>query len=132
VGREREFFAEIRFTVNLVELRRAGRRLVSRLLDESEIGRDFALFHATGSALELSRGNSSEVLDATIHRSGQVTVPRLVFCNLVSTLRYFRGTVIDFEFSSGIIVLNGRTQIRHSRISVADSKAGVSAFYPPE
>ena len=83
---------------------------MSRLSDESETGTDFAPFNATGSALELSTGNSSEVLAGTIHRSGQATVPRPVFCKLVSTLRYFRGTVIDFEFSSGIIVLNGRTQ----------------------
>ena len=93
------------FTVNLGELRRACRRLVSRLSDESEIGTDFALFHATGMAMELSTGNSSEVLAATIHSSGQATVPRPVFSKLVSALRYFRGTIIEFEFSAGMIVL---------------------------
>jgi len=112
---------QVLFTVNLGELRRACRRLVSRLSDESEIGTDFALFHATGMAMELSTGNSSEVLAATIHSSGQATVPRPVFSKLVSALRYFRGTVIEFEFSAGMIVLNGRTQIRHQRISVADA-----------
>jgi len=117
----------VRFTVDLVELRKACRRLVLRLSDESETGTNFALFHATGSTLELSTRNSSEVLNPTIHRSGQATVPRPVFYRLVSTLRYFRGTFIDFEFSSGIIVLNGRTQIRHSGISVANSDAKVSA-----
>jgi hypothetical protein len=79
-------------------------------------------------AMELSTGNSSEVLAATIHRSGQAKVPRPVFCQLVSILRYFRGTEIDFEFSAGMIVLNGRTQIRHSGISMAKSDARVSAY----
>jgi hypothetical protein len=120
VGGKRELVVEVRFTVNLGELRRACRRLVSRLSDESEIETDFALFNATGRALKISTKNSSEVLDATVHRSGQATVPRPVFCKLVSTLRYFRGTEIEFEFSAGMIVLNGRTQIHHSGISSSD------------
>jgi hypothetical protein len=100
VGGKREFVVQVRFAVNVRELRRACRRLVSRLSDESEIGTDFAVFHATGMAMELSTGNSSEVLPATIHRSGQATVPRPVFSKLVSALRYFRGTEIEFEFSA--------------------------------
>jgi len=118
--------------VNLVDLKKACRRLVSRLSDESEIGRDFALFRATGSALELSTGNSSEVLAATIHRSGQATVTGPVFYKLVSTLRYFRRTVIDFEFYSGIIVLNGRTQIRHALISIEGGLARLNVGAGPE
>ena len=50
LGREREFVVQVRFTVNLVELRKACRRLVARLSDESEIGTDFAVFQATGIA----------------------------------------------------------------------------------
>jgi hypothetical protein len=115
----KEFVVQVRFTVNLVELRRACRRLLSRLSDESESGTDFAVFDATGTAMELSTGNSSEVLDATIHRSGQAKVQRPVFSKLVSALRYFRGTVIEFEFSAGTIVLNGRTRIRHLGISLS-------------
>ena len=120
MGAEKDFAVEVYFTVELAELKRACRRLVSRLSDESDFGKDFALVHATGITLELSAGNSSEVLTATVHRSGQATVPRPVFCKLVSTLRYFRGKELDFEFSAGIIVLTGRTQIRYRGIVVGD------------
>jgi hypothetical protein len=107
-------------------------RLVSRLSDESESGTDFVDFTASGRALEVSTQISSGVLDATIYRAGQATVPRPVFCKLVRTLRYFRGTGIDFEFFSGIMVLNGRTQIRHALISLEGGSARLNVGTGPE
>ena len=126
VSRQETFVVAVRFTVNLVELRRACRPSLSRLSDESEIGTDFAMLNATGRALKISTGNSSEVLAATIHRSGQATVPRLVFCCLVRALRYCRGRSIDFEFSPGTIMISGRTLIRHSGVAVANSNPKIS------
>ena len=124
---EKEFVVQVRFTVNLVELRKACRRLVLRLSVESEIGTDFALFNATGRALKISTKYSSEILDATIYRSGRATIPRPVFCSLVRALYYCRGQFIEFEFSFGSITISGRTQIRHPRISFASSNAKISA-----
>jgi hypothetical protein len=53
---------EVQFTVNLVELKRAVRRLLTRLPDESEAGDDSIVFSASGNDLEIVVGRTSEVL----------------------------------------------------------------------
>jgi hypothetical protein len=111
---------EVRFNVNLVELKQACRRLVERLADESGTGTDFVVFTATGSILEIRTRTSSEALPTTITQSGRALVPRRVFCGLVNALRYCRGKTIQFDISAGTITLSGRTQIRHPQISVSD------------
>lgn len=58
------------FTVNLIELRQAGRRLVVRLADEAEGETECVVFNATGNTLELVTTNSSEGLRTTVGHSG--------------------------------------------------------------
>jgi hypothetical protein len=109
---------EVRFNVNLVELKQACRRLVERLADESGTGTDFVVFTATGSILEIRTRTSSEALPTTITQSGRALVPRRAFCGLVNALRYCRGKTVQFDFSAGTITFSGRTQIRHPQICV--------------
>jgi hypothetical protein len=111
---------EIRFNVNLIELKCACRRLVERLADESETGTDFVVFTATESILEIRTWTSSEALPTTITHSGRAVIPRRVFCCLVNALRYCPGKTVELDFSPGTIKLSGRTQIRHPQISVSD------------
>ena len=123
---------EVRFSVKLVELRRACRRLVERLADESESEADFIAFTATGNTLKISSRNSSEGLPTTITQSGVALVPHRVFCCLVNALRYCRGITVEFDFSAGTITLSGRTQIRHPRISLSDGLAITNRVDGPE
>jgi hypothetical protein len=111
---------EVRFNVNLVELKNACRRLVERLADEPESEPDFVVFTTAGSTLEIRTENSAETLPTTITKSGRALIPRRIFCCLVNTLRYSEGRTVEFGFSAGIITLSGRTQIRHPQISVSD------------
>jgi hypothetical protein len=111
---------EVRFNVNLVELKQACGRLVARLADEPETGTDFVVFTAPGSTLEIRTGTSSEALPTTIYQSGRAVIPRRVFCCLVNALLYCRGKTAQFDFSAGTITFSGRTQIRHPQISVSD------------
>jgi hypothetical protein len=39
---------QVQFTVNLADVKRSSRRLLTRLSDESEAGGDFVVFNATG------------------------------------------------------------------------------------
>jgi hypothetical protein len=109
---------EVRFNVNLVELKQACGRLVARLADESDGDPDYVAFTATGSTLEIRTGTSSEALPTTIYQSGRALMPRRVFCCLVNALRYCRGKTVEFDFSAGTVTLSGRTQIRHPRIDI--------------
>jgi hypothetical protein len=56
---------EIKIRVNLVDLKRAFRRLLTRLSDESETKGDFIVFSAAGNSLHIVAGETSEVLSAT-------------------------------------------------------------------
>ena len=111
---------EVRFSVNLIELKQACRRLIARLADESDGDTDYIVLMATGNTLEIRTGNSSEAVPTTITQSGRALIPRRVFCCLVNALRYCRGKTVQFDFSAGTITLSGRTQIRHPQISVND------------
>ena len=55
---------EVHFTVNLLDLRRAFRRLLARLPDESEAGGGFVLFNADGSNLDIVDRGTSEAWGA--------------------------------------------------------------------
>jgi hypothetical protein len=108
---------EDRFSVNLVQLKHACRRLVARLADESESETDFVVFTTIGNTLEIRTKNSSEGLASTIGPPGRALVPCPVFC-LVKAIRYSHGKTIDFHFSAGTSTISVRTQIRHPKISV--------------
>jgi hypothetical protein len=54
----------IEFTVSLVELKRAFRRMLARLPDESEAGAEFVVFNASDNNLEITASGTSEGLSA--------------------------------------------------------------------
>ena len=56
----------VRFTVNLADLKRSSRRLLTRLSDESEAGGDFVVFNATGSGPQIVANSKSEGLAAIV------------------------------------------------------------------
>jgi hypothetical protein len=107
----------VQFTVNLVDLRRAVRRLTMRLSDELAIDLGFVILRVALNQLTIETLNSAEELTADVHQAGTANVPVGVFCALAKTLRYHRGRRIRFRISSGSIDMD-RTVIRHPGISV--------------
>jgi hypothetical protein len=114
---------EVHFTVKLVDLNRAFRRLLARLPDESEARGDFVLFNAGGNNLDIVAGGTSEALSAIVTQPGQTRVPSTVFCGIARTLRFYRGRVIVISFSPGALRID-RTDYRHSSISVLAPSGG--------
>jgi hypothetical protein len=70
----------IEVRVSLIDLKRAFRRLLARLPDESEAGSAFIVFSAVGDRLDIVVGGTSEVLRASVVHPGQarVRVPSFV------------------------------------------------------
>jgi hypothetical protein len=64
---------EIEVRVSLTDLKRAFRRLLARLLDESEANADFVVFRAIADHLDIVAGGTSEVLSVTVvhHKARQ-------------------------------------------------------------
>jgi hypothetical protein len=108
---------EIEVSVSVIHLKRAFRRLLARLHDESEAGSDSVIFSANGDSLEIAAGATSEILSATVAHPGRACVPHPVFCGIARTLRFHRGRVIAFAFSPGALRI-GRTDYRHPSIAV--------------
>ena len=103
--------------MSLIDLKRAFRRLLARLPDESEAGGDFVLFNADGNSLDIVAGETLETLNATVMRPGQARVPCTVFCGIARTLRFYRDRVIVISFSPEVVRIE-RTEYRHPSISV--------------
>ena len=108
---------EIEVRVSLIDLKRAFRRLLARLPDESEIGAGFIDFNAREKMLEIVVGGTFEVLNATVVHPGQAKVPCAVFRGIARTLRFYRGKFITIAFLAGALRID-RTEYRHSSISV--------------
>lgn len=106
---------EAQFTLNLIDLKRACRRLVMRLSDESASGGEFVVFHATKNSLTIETGNSSEQLPATVCQSGCASLPVAVFCAFAKAMRFHRRRQIEICFSTGRIIVD-RARIRHPKI----------------
>ena len=111
---------EIEVRVNLIDLKRAFRRLSTRLPDEAEASGDFIDFNASEKALEIVVGETFEVLDATVVHPGQARVPCPVFRGIARTLRFYRGKFITIAFLAAALRID-RTGYRHSSISVLGS-----------
>ena len=60
----------IEVRVCLIDLKRAFRRLIARLPDESEAGADFIVFKADADHLEIVSGGTSETLRASVAYPG--------------------------------------------------------------
>src|SRR5438477_13045354 len=114
---------EIKVRVILIDLKRAFRRLLARLPDESEAGGDFVIFNADENSLNIAAGGTSEALNATVTHPGHARVPSAVFCGIARTLRFYRGGVSVISSSTGAVRIN-RTDYRHPGISVLAPSVG--------
>jgi hypothetical protein len=109
---------DIDVRVSLIDLKRAFRRLLARLPDESEAGGDFIVFSASGSRLDLVVGGTSEALNATVVHQGEARVPSAVFRGIARTLRFYRGRTVTVASSKGLLRID-RTEFRHPSITVS-------------
>ena len=76
---------QVQFTVNLADLKRSSRRLLTRLSDESEAGGDFVVFNATGDGLQIVANSTSEGLTPIVSNAGVARIPYPVFRGIVGT-----------------------------------------------
>jgi hypothetical protein len=113
----------IEVRVSLIDLKRAFRRLLARLPDESAAGGDFIVFRARRNSLDIVAGETSELLSASIVHPGQARVPSPVFRGIARTLRFHRGGVIAIALSPGSLRID-RTDYRHPKISVLAADGG--------
>ena len=104
--------------VHLIDLKRAFRRLMARLPDESEAGVKFIIFRAVGDHLEIVSGETSETLDASVGYPGEAQVPSSVFRGIARTLRFYRGRTVSVASSTGLLSIC-RTEFRHPHIFVS-------------
>jgi len=116
---------KVEFTVSLVELKRAFRRLSVRLPDESEAGGEFVVFDARHNGVEIVARETTEALKAGVVHSGQGAVSFSVFRGIARALRFFRGTNVRFTFSPGALKID-RACFRHPSIAVPARFASVS------
>jgi len=108
--------AEVEFTVSLVELKRAFRRLSARLPDESEAGGELVVFEASHNTLEIVALGTSEDLSASVVHPGRGSVPFPVFRGVARTLRFYRQRTVRLAFSAGVFRVD-HTEFRHAGIS---------------
>src|SRR5579864_2584743 len=94
---------DVAVVVSLIDLKRAFRRLLARLPDESEAGGDFVVFSASGNSLDMVVGGTSEVLSASVVLPGEARVPSPVFRGIARTLRFHRGRTVTVASSTGLL-----------------------------
>jgi hypothetical protein len=109
--------ADIEFTVSLVELKRAFRRLSARLSDESEAGGEVVVFDAGRNTLEIVALGTSEGLSVSVVHPGRASVPVPVFWGIARILRFYPEAKVCIGLSDGVVRID-RTDFRHSSISV--------------
>lgn len=102
--------------VNLADLRRAFRRLLTRLPDEAGDVDGVVIFSAD-SSLGIVAGGTSEALSANVTHSGLASVLSSTFRGIARTLRLYQKTTISLAFRAGAITID-RTEFRHEHISV--------------
>jgi hypothetical protein len=111
---------DVEFSVNLIELKRAFRRLSARLPDESEVGSQFVVFNACSNNLEIAARGTSEGLAVSVLHPGQASLPFPVFSGIARVLRFYRRKTVDVGFSNGVVKIE-HTQFRHSWICALPS-----------
>jgi hypothetical protein len=109
--------ADVEFTVSLVELKRAFRRLSARLSDESEAGGELVTFDASHNSLEVTARETSEGLSASVVHPGRACVPFPVFRGVARIMRFYRLKVVRLVFSARELTID-RTTFRHKDISI--------------
>jgi hypothetical protein len=113
----------IEVRVRLIDLKRAFRRLIARLPDESAAGVDFIVFSASGNSLDIAVGGTSEVLNASVVHPGQARVPCPVFRGIARSLRFHHGRVIMLALWPRALTID-RTEYRHPSIIITASARG--------
>jgi hypothetical protein len=108
---------QVQFTVNLADLKRSSRRLLTRLSDESEAGGDFVVFNVAGNGLQIVANSTSEGLTAIVSNAGVARMPYPVFRGIVRTFSTYHTRKLSFTFSAGQLTVDG-TVFRHTQISV--------------
>src|SRR5438445_6246097 len=116
---------DVEFTVSLIELKRAFRRLSVRLPDESEAGAKSVIFNVGESSFEILAQETAEGLPAVVVHPGRATVPLLVFRGIGRAIRFYRGSSVRFAFSAEILRIN-QSCFRHPGISVLTTHTSVS------
>jgi hypothetical protein len=116
--------ADIEFTISLVELRRAFRRLSARLSDESEAGGELVVFDASPNCLDIVAQGTSEGLSASVVHPGRASVPFPVIRGIARILRFYRQKKVRFAFSAGELRID-RTAFRHKDISILPRSVSV-------
>jgi hypothetical protein len=106
-----------RVRVRLMDLRRAFRRLIARLPDESEAGVNFIIFRTAADHLEIVSGGTSETMKASVAYPGEARVPCSVFRGIGRTLRFYRGRTVSVTSSKGLLSIC-RTEFRYPTISL--------------
>jgi hypothetical protein len=115
--KKESYSTQVQFTVNLTDLKRSSRRLLTRLSDESEAGGDFVVFNGTGDGLQIVANSTSEGLAAIVSNAGVARIPHPVFRGIVRTFSTYHTRKLTFTFSAGQLTVNG-TVFRHPQISV--------------
>jgi hypothetical protein len=108
---------QVQFTVNLADLKRSSRRLLTRLSDEAEAGGDFVVFNPTGDGLQIVANSTSEGLTAIVSNVGVARIPYPVFRGIVRTFSTYHTRKLMFTFSAGQLIVDGAV-FRHPQISV--------------
>jgi hypothetical protein len=96
---------DVEFTVSLVELKRAFRRLSARVPDEAEAGGEFVVFDAYGDNLKIAARGTTEGSSVSVGRSGKASLPSSVFDGIARTLRFYRGKAVRFGFATGSLTI---------------------------
>jgi hypothetical protein len=109
---------EMEVRLSLIDLKRAFRRLLARLPDESEAGGDFIVFSASRNSLDMVVGGTSEVLSATVVHPGCARVPHAGFRGIARTLRFYCGRIVTVAAAEGLVRIV-QTELRHPNISVS-------------
>ena len=119
---------EIEVYVSLRDLKRAIRRLMTRLCDEAEAGSQLIVFSAQKNSLEIVAGETSEILSVIVVHGGRATVPYAFFVGIARILRFHCGDRITLVLSTGVFRID-RTEYRHPSITVLD-RSGEQAVFP--
>jgi hypothetical protein len=114
---KKERCSQVQSTVNLADLKRSCRRLLTRLPDEAEAGGEVVVFKATGDGLQILANSTSEGLVAIVSNAGVARIPYPVFRGIVRTFSTYHTRKLTFTFSAGQLTVNG-TAFRHPQISV--------------
>jgi hypothetical protein len=108
---------QVQFTVNLADLKRSCRRLLTRLPDEAEAGGEVVVFNATSDGLQIVASGTSEGLTAIVSNAGVTRMPYPVFRGIVRTFSTYQRRKLTFTFSAGQLTVDGAV-FRHPKISV--------------